>query len=127
MCKSVSEELEAEASAAGDAMKKRWWQWSLQFNQQFSNADDGGNQLLAREQQLRERFQGNVLLVDRGGCLFEDKALAAQTMGAQAVIVRNHEVCYCFECAVLAVCLLLNLLINLTTLKIFLILRTICF
>ena len=75
----------------------KWWQWSLLqflsgevpeapssgagfsgFGTKGGNSNDGG---------------GKLALVDRGDCLFEDKANNAVLLGAQGLVVRNSEVC----------------------------------
>jgi len=40
----------------------------------------------------RRRFDGKLLLVNRGQCMFEDKATVAQQVGASGVIVVNTDV-----------------------------------
>ena len=37
-------------------------------------------------------YEGKIVLVKRGGCLFEDKARMAEAAGALSVIVANNEV-----------------------------------
>jgi hypothetical protein len=49
----------------------------------------------------RRRFDGKLLLVNRGQCMFEDKATVAQQVGASGVIVVNTDVSiylwFCFD------------------------------
>lgn len=40
----------------------------------------------------REAYSGQVVVVDRGSCMFEEKTIAAEKGGAEAVIVVNSEV-----------------------------------
>ncbi len=37
-------------------------------------------------------YEGNIVIADRGGCMFEEKAIHAQADGAEGVIVVNSEV-----------------------------------
>ena len=61
-----------------------WWQmWR----------GEAGTGAGAREQQQSPRpYEGKVLIVARGGCMFEEKVVIAQQAGAVAVVVANTEV-----------------------------------
>jgi len=61
--------------------KRWWWQWKT------SHAPTAGK----GEGQGQQTVEGAVLLSRRGGCMFEEKALVAQQLGAAALVVRNTE------------------------------------
>jgi hypothetical protein len=93
----------------GGEQAGNWWGSMLRLL--GKSAPAAGEQVLALDEfgtahPLEEGGHGEgrrhaVALVDRGECLFEEKAVNAQKAGAGAVIVRNNEVSFCSACALL--------------------------
>ena len=75
----------------------KWWQWSLlQFlsgEVTGTPSSSAGFSGIGNQGGNSNGGGGKLALVDRGDCLFEDKANNAVLLGAQGLIVRNSEVC----------------------------------
>lgn len=79
----------------------RWWPWTWQI-QKYAHERNTNTQTLSLAtiggisgdslEPNKELFRGSILLVDRGDCLFEEKAHNAGVQGAAGVIIRNLEV-----------------------------------
>ena len=59
------------------------WEW-------FHSKPDKRTTQVEEESEL---FTDQIVLLQRGECIFEEKALNAQLMGAKAAIIANNEVC----------------------------------
>lgn len=95
-----------EASGTGDSSggsstsSSKWWQWSLlQFlSGDVTGTPGNGAGINGFDNKGGGNAGGNggggklLALVDRGDCLFEDKANNAVLLGAQGLVVRNSEV-----------------------------------
>ena len=80
-----------------DAAPKKtpwWWQLSSMLSLTGVGSKNNVRQDVDDTEQQSIDIQGAIVLVKRGGCMFEDKAGFAQQSGAVAMIVENNEVQY---------------------------------
>ena len=94
MCKAPTA---AEASAKNSKSKEstdhgKWWQWTMQYLSSDSSSNNKQSTAAAPTEEALSATEPKLALVDRGECLFEDKAANAMRAGANAVVIRNHEV-----------------------------------
>jgi hypothetical protein len=79
MCKPPGDEDLSQSTS-----KKHWWQWGASHNSPSPNFENFEDKYA--------HTAGNIVLAERGDCLFEDKALLGQKLGAVGMIVKNTEV-----------------------------------
>ena len=87
---STSELSDPDGSINAVPKKVPWW-WQLSSMLSLGTRSSARQHVGDAEQQSID-VQGAIVLVQRGGCMFEDKAGFAQQSGAVAMIVENSEV-----------------------------------
>ena len=91
----ISTSGQPEPDGSIDAAPKKvpwWWQLSSMLSLAGVGSKSSVRQGVDDTQQQSIDIQGAIVLVQRGGCMFEDKAGFAQQSGAVAMIVENTEV-----------------------------------
>ena len=78
----------AEEKLSTEQTKRKWWQWAAYH----SDPIKAGQELDQEETREGHTLRGSIFLARRGDCLFEEKAILAQRLGAAALVVRNTEV-----------------------------------
>ena len=83
-----------EEKMSTEPTKRKWWQWAAYPSDTTAKAGQEHDQEeTGRAKDVGgQTLRGSIFLARRGDCLFEEKAILAQRLGAAALVVRNTEV-----------------------------------
>lgn len=89
----AAEEDRVVSEGEPEPAKRKWWQWgTYPYPPPTKTEHDTHSGSQPKRSPHHTTIHGSIVLARRGDCLFEEKAILAQRLGAKALVVRNTEV-----------------------------------